>query len=70
MIVVVRWTAFVLELAGLFFTAKLCHEGKMREAFLFLLFDTLVVIVFVLAHVIVEWLLGTHDNKGGRAWWL
>ena len=70
MIIVVRWTAFILELGGLYFTAKLSHEGKLREAFLFLLFDTLVILVFVLAHVIVEWLLGTHNHKGREAWWL
>jgi hypothetical protein len=66
---VVRWTAFIVSLGGLFFTAKLSHEGRLREAFLFLLFDTLVVLIFVLAHVLVEWLLPSPNNRSHGTWW-
>ncbi len=71
MVIVLRWLAFILGTAGIVETAKLGHEGKYREAYLFLLFDFTVVIVFVLSHVIVEWLLDKFKKKepSGPAWW-
>lgn len=70
MVVVLRWLAFILGTAGVAETAKLGHEGRYREAYLFLLFDFTVVIVFVLSNVIVEWLLDKLKNKpAGPAWW-
>lgn len=71
MIVVLRWLAFILGTAGIAETAKLGHKGRYREAYLFLLFDVTVVIVFVLSSVIVEWLIDKLKKKesGGPAWW-
>lgn len=70
MIVMVRWTAFIVGLGGLYLTTKLSREGRFREAFHFLLFDALVVILFVLVHRIVDRLLDPPNNRGGGAWWL
>jgi len=70
MIGLVRWTAFILELGGLYETMKLCHEGRFRAAFLFLIFDSVVVIVFVTSHCLVEWVLRRQSTKREGVWWL
>jgi hypothetical protein len=70
MIGVVRWTALLLELGGIGFTVKLCHEGRLGAACLFLLFDTLMILVFVLCHVLVELVLDKYSLKSKGTWWL
>lgn len=70
MIGLVRWTAFILEIGGLYQTMRLYHDGRLGAALLFLFFDTVVVIVFVSSHCLVEWVLMKQRNKRAGIWWL
>ncbi|HEV7398443.1 MAG TPA: hypothetical protein VGN86_18160 [Pyrinomonadaceae bacterium] len=70
MIFVLRWTAFILGLGGLYETGKLAHEGQFRAAFYFLLFDSVVILVFVLSHALVETVLDKFSTRRSGTWWL
>lgn len=69
MVLILRWTAFLVEMGGLSVTLILTHEGRFGAAVLFLLFDTLVILLFVLSHFLVEWILDKLCNKRSRIWW-
>jgi len=70
MILILRWTAFIVGLAGLYVTLKRGHEGKFTAAILLLLFDTAVLVVFVSFHAFVEWALDKVSTKKKGIWWL
>jgi hypothetical protein len=70
MIGVVRWTALILEVVGVYFTVKLCHAGDFKGAALFFVFDTLMVLVFVCSHVLAERVLEKYSVKRRGNWWL
>jgi len=70
MIWVVRFTALVVELGGLFYIVRHLHHGEYVSAFLLLLFDTVVVVVFVVSHCLVESILTRYEPKARGRWWL
>jgi heme/copper-type cytochrome/quinol oxidase subunit 4 len=70
MIWVVRLTALVLELVGLFYTVKLSHKGEYGAAFLLFIVDTAIIVAFVLSHCFVEKVLDRYERKKRINWWL
>jgi hypothetical protein len=65
----VRIIALGLEVYGLIYVLKLAHQENYRGALTRLVFEVLVVLVFVTCHVVVEMVL--RKKKGGwPPWWL
>lgn len=68
MIWVVRLVALLLELVGLFFTVEHIHKEEYTAALILLVFDTVMVIVFVLSHCLVEEVIDRHERKKRLRW--
>lgn len=70
MIWVLRLVVLLVELAGLFFAIRLVHDGEFGVAFLRLLFETAILIMFVLTHCLIEWILSRNTLKNRNRWWV
>lgn len=62
----IRLTAFGIELLGLYFVLKHADEGHFGAALIRLIFDVVVVLVFVSSHVLIETILMRSDTRWRR----
>ncbi|HEY6218383.1 MAG TPA: hypothetical protein VIW74_17065 [Pyrinomonadaceae bacterium] len=66
---VVRIVALGIKLFGLYYVLKLAHHDNYRGALTWLLFEVILVLIFVSCHIIVEAML-REKRQGSRPWWL
>jgi hypothetical protein len=70
MIWVIRLSVLLIELVGLVYALKLIHEGQFRSGLLLFAIETVVLIVFVLTHCLIEMILDRHKRKHRSRWWV
>ena len=67
---VIRIAALLVEIGGLFFVIKLVHDEKFGTAFRVFLFETIILVVFVLTHCLIEVILERATRRNNVRWWL
>jgi hypothetical protein len=67
---VVQVTVLLVEIGGLFLAIKLAHDGAFNLALRIFLFETIVLIVFVLTHRLIEGILDRPPRRNSARWWL
>ena len=67
---VVQITVLLVELGGLFFAVRLLHARKFFDAFQIFLFETIILIVFVVTHRVIDRILKPPTRGTKTAWWL
>jgi heme O synthase-like polyprenyltransferase len=67
---VIRIAVLLVEIGGLFFAIKLVHEKEFSTAFRVFLFESIILIVFVLTHCLIEVILERSTRRNNVRWWL
>lgn len=67
---VIRTAVLLVEIVGLFYALKLAHAGEFGTAFRVFLFESIILVVFVLTHCLIEVILDRPSHKKNVRWWL